>query len=139
MRRFIPEVVWIERQELDTPIARTVRMRFTGPIEVFDGRVPVQPATFAGAVAVAFVDGCVEKRELIGPYTLRVDVLESDGEPCAAVQVARIAVRLNPRRCCLAELTASDEFFAARIDPRAQSRPVRDERFVGDLDGWFAG
>lgn len=43
MRRYIPEAVWIERSELDTPIARTVRARFDGPITLFDGRDPVQP------------------------------------------------------------------------------------------------
>jgi spore photoproduct lyase len=45
VRRFVPQVVWIERQELDTAIARAVCARFTGPIEVFDGRAPLQPAT----------------------------------------------------------------------------------------------
>lgn len=42
MRPFVPDAVWIERGEGDTPIARTVRSHFTGPVAVFDGRAPVQ-------------------------------------------------------------------------------------------------
>lgn len=45
MKPFRPEAVWIERSEVDTPIARTVRARFDGPIEVFDGGAPLQPAS----------------------------------------------------------------------------------------------
>ena len=45
MTPFAPDAVWIERGELDTPVARAVRARFGGPVEVFDGRAPLQPAT----------------------------------------------------------------------------------------------
>ena len=41
MKRFEPQVVWIDRDELDTPIARAVRGRFRGPIELFSGSAPI--------------------------------------------------------------------------------------------------
>jgi spore photoproduct lyase len=43
--RFLPETVWIERGELETPVAQTVRARFAGPIELFDGRAAPRPAS----------------------------------------------------------------------------------------------
>ena len=42
---FVPEAVWIERSERDTPVARAVRERFAGPVALFDGRAPVRPAS----------------------------------------------------------------------------------------------
>ncbi len=45
MRRFVPDAVWIERGERDAPIARALRARFAGPVELFDGRAPVRPAS----------------------------------------------------------------------------------------------
>jgi spore photoproduct lyase len=44
VKPFVPEAVWIEGSEIDTPTARTLRARFDGPIELFDGGAPVQPA-----------------------------------------------------------------------------------------------
>jgi len=34
--RFVPDAVWIERAEWDTPLARTVRARWAGALESFD-------------------------------------------------------------------------------------------------------
>lgn len=53
MRRFLPEAVWIERTEVDTPLASAVRQRFGGPIEYFDGAPPWRPdSVFAGKRAL---------------------------------------------------------------------------------------
>jgi len=41
VKRFVPEAVWIERGEADTAVARAVRARFPGSVELFDGRPPV--------------------------------------------------------------------------------------------------
>jgi spore photoproduct lyase len=41
---FVPDAVWIERGEIDTPIARTVQERCAGRVELFDGWPPVQAA-----------------------------------------------------------------------------------------------
>jgi spore photoproduct lyase len=42
---FRPDSVWIERGELDTPVARAVAARFDGPIEIFDDRPPASPGS----------------------------------------------------------------------------------------------
>jgi spore photoproduct lyase len=56
VKRFVPDAVWIERDALDTPIARTLRARFAGPVELFDDRPPV------GRTAV----GAIERPALSG-------------------------------------------------------------------------
>lgn len=43
MTRFAPQAVWIERSEIDSPIARAVQARWAGPIELFSG-TPPRPA-----------------------------------------------------------------------------------------------
>ena len=43
MKRFVPERVWIERGEEDTPIARTVRARCARPIELFERGAAPRP------------------------------------------------------------------------------------------------
>jgi spore photoproduct lyase len=43
--RFVPDAVWIERSELDTPVARALRARYAGPLTPFDGHPPVRPAS----------------------------------------------------------------------------------------------
>ena len=49
MKPFLPEAVWIERGELDSALARTVRERFDGPITAFDIAPPLPAASVRGA------------------------------------------------------------------------------------------
>lgn len=49
MKRFLPDAVWIEWSERDAPVARTLRTRFGGPIEFFDGRAPVRQVSVRDA------------------------------------------------------------------------------------------
>ena len=43
--RFTPDAVWIERSERDSALARAVLGRHPGPVELFDGRPPIQPTS----------------------------------------------------------------------------------------------
>lgn len=45
LTRFVPDAVWIERSERDSPLARAVHTHYDGAVELFDGRAPLAPAS----------------------------------------------------------------------------------------------
>ena len=69
----------------------------------------------------------------------RAEVIERGVESAGAVEVARAARLVLPRRGVVAQCLTGAQLVALIVGPLTQPGPMREQRLVRDLDGRFAG